>query len=135
MTMIEVIPVDGKDFAVVNADAPVIKDEKSAKDLMIMIKNNAKTPFFCINAEGVSNDFFDLDTGFAKKVLDMYKNYHMKFAVFGDITRFTNDNVPLQEFIEETNKGYDAFIVVDQEEAIKCLYKVSDEFSKDLSVE
>lgn len=127
MTMIEVIPVAGKDFAVVNADAPVIKDEKSAKDLMIMIKNNAKTRYFCINVEGVADDFFDLETGFADKVLDLYKNYDMKFAVFGDITRFTNGNVPLQEYIQEVNKGYDAFIVIDQEEAIKCLYKVSDE--------
>lgn len=127
MTMIDIIPVAGKDFAIVNADAPVIKDKKSAKDLMTMIKNNAKTSYFCINSEGVADEFFQLETGLAQEVLDLYKNYHMKFALFGDISEWTNDNIPLQEFIQEVNKGYDAFIVIDQEEAIKCLYKVSDE--------
>ena len=127
MTMIDVVPVMGKDIAIVNADAPVIKDYKSAKDFMIMIKNNAKTDFFCMNIEGLTEDFFDLETKLADNILDLYKNYHMKVAFFGDTAKYTERNIPLQEYIQEVNKGFDAFIVLDQEEAVKCLTKVSDE--------
>ena len=127
MTMIDVVPVMGKDIAIVNADAPVIKDYKSAKDFMIMIKNNAKTDFFCMNIEGLTEDFFDLETKLADNILDLYKNYHMNVAFFGDTAKYTEGNIPLQEYIQEVNKGFDAFIVLDQEEAVKCLTKVSDE--------
>ena len=76
-------------------------------------------PAFSGNAEFFSK--------LADNILDLYKNYHMKVAFFGDTAKYTEGNIPLQEYIQEVNKGFDAFIVLDQEEAVKCLTKVSDE--------
>ncbi|MBQ9066606.1 MAG: DUF4180 domain-containing protein [Clostridia bacterium] len=122
--MIDVVPVDGKDIAIINSDSVILKDTQSALDLMMAIKQKAGTDRFCINSEAVCDDFFRLKTKLAGEVLQKYENYGVKFAIFGDISKFTKKSIPLQDFIRESNKNCNTFFCADQEEAVKCLAKV-----------
>lgn len=46
-------------------------------------------------------------------------NYGIKFAVYGDFSRYTSK--PLKDFIYESNHGKDVFFTSDWEETVKRL--------------
>ncbi len=125
MTMIEIVPIKGRDIAIVNSDDVLIKDVETAENLMDVILRQAETNYFCINSEAVHNDYFRLKTKLAPKIIKKFEENNVKFAVFGDISKFTDNNIPFQKFVNETNTSYNtAFFCGDQEDAVATLSKI-----------
>ena len=72
-----------------------------------------------MNKEAIVEDFFILSKGLAGEVLQKFINYQIKFAIYGDYSKYTSK--PLKDFIYESNKGKDIFFMESKEEAIKML--------------
>ena len=72
-----------------------------------------------LNKEAVIEDFFILSTGIAGEILQKFINYQIRFAIYGDYSKYTSK--PLKAFIYESNNGKDIFFVKNEEEAIKIL--------------
>ena len=69
-----------------------------------------------------AEEFFILSTGLAGEILQKFINYGIKFAVYGDFSRYTSK--PLKDFIYESNHGKDVFFTSDREEAVKRLTEI-----------
>ena len=75
-----------------------------------------------LNKKAIAEEFFILSTGLAGEILQKFINYGIKFAVYGDFTRYTSK--PLKDFIYESNHGKDVFFISDREEAVKRLTEI-----------
>ncbi len=105
--------------AVIIDSDKVIKDARSALDLLMSVKYEADTKKIVIDKRLVCDDFFILSTGLAGEILQKYVNYGGRIAVYGDYSRYTSK--PLKDFIYESNKGKDVFFVSSEEEAVDML--------------
>lgn len=105
--------------AVIIDSDKVIKDARSALDLLMSVKYEADTKNIVIDKRLVCDDFFILSTGLAGEILQKYVNYGGRIAVYGDYSRYTSK--PLKDFIYESNKGKDVFFVSSEEEAVDML--------------
>ncbi len=105
--------------AVIIDSDKVIKDVRSALDLLMSVKYEADTKNIVIDKRLVCDDFFILSTGLAGEILQKYVNYGGRIAVYGDYSRYTSK--PLKDFIYESNKGKDVFFVSSEEEAVDML--------------
>lgn len=54
--------------------------------------------------------------------MQKFINYGIKFAFYGDFSRYTSK--PLKDFIYESNHGKDVFFTSDREEAVKRLTEI-----------
>nr|WP_317282913.1 DUF4180 domain-containing protein [uncultured Sellimonas sp.] len=119
---IEYLTKNGIELAVVSSDEKVLIDTPSALDLAMTVKYETGASKIVIDKHAVIEDFFILSTGLAGEILQKYKNYHIKLAIYGDYSHYTSK--PLKDFIYESNKGQDFFFVESKEEAIQRLEKV-----------
>lgn len=108
-------------IAVVKSDEVIIKDTQSAMDFIMTIKYETECSKIALNKEAITDDFFILSKGIAGEILQKFINYQIKFAVYGDYSKYTSK--PLKDFIYESNNGKDIFFVKDEEEAVKMLSK------------
>lgn len=107
------------DTAIVKSDEIVIKDLQSAIDFAMQIKNETGCHKIALNKSAITEDFFVLSRGLAGEILQKLVNYQIKFAIYGDYSKYTSK--PLRDFIYESNKGKDVFFVRDEDEAVKML--------------
>lgn len=107
------------DIAVVKSDEIIMADVQSAMDLIMKVKYETGCSKIVLNKEAVTEDFFILSKGIAGEILQKFINYQIKFAVFGDFSKYTSK--PLKDFIYESNKGKDIFFVPDTDTAVKML--------------
>ena len=108
-------------IAVVKSDEIIIKDTQSAMDFIMTIKYEIECSKIALNKEAITDDFFILSKGIAGEILQKFINYQIKFAVYGDYSKYTCK--PLKDFIYESNNGKDIFFVKDTDEAVKMLSK------------
>lgn len=108
-------------IAVVKSDEIIIKDTQSAMDFIMTVKYETECSKIALNKEAITDDFFILSKGIAGEILQKFINYQIKFAVYGDYSKYTSK--PLKDFIYESNNGKDIFFVKDEDEAVKMLSK------------
>lgn len=108
-------------IAVVKSDEIIIKDTQSAMDFIMTVKYETECSKIALNKEAIMNDFFILSKGIAGEILQKFINYQIKFAVYGDYSKYTSK--PLKDFIYESNNGKDIFFVKDADEAVEMLSK------------
>lgn len=108
-------------IAVVKSDEIIIKDTQSAMDFIMTVKYETECSKIALNKEAITNDFFILSKGIAGEILQKFINYQIKFAVYGDYSKYTSK--PLKDFIYESNNGKDIFFVKDADEAVEMLNK------------
>lgn len=106
-------------IAVVKSDEIIIKDTQSAMDFIMTVKYETECSKIALNKEAITNDFFILSKGIAGEILQKFINYQIKFAVYGDYSKYTSK--PLKDFIYESNNGKDIFFVKDADEAVEML--------------
>ena len=109
------------DIVILNSNEIVIKDIESAMDLIINIKYETNCNKIALNKDAITEDFFILSNGLAGEVLQKFINYKIKFAIYGNYSKYTSK--PLKDFIYESNNGKDIFFVENEIEAIKMLSK------------
>lgn len=105
--------------AIVNSDAVIIKDVASAVDFVIDMKYKTNCNKIALNKSAITEYFFILSSGLAGEILQKFINYGIKFAIYGDYSKYTSK--PLKDFIYESNQGKDAFFVTTKDEAIEML--------------
>lgn len=108
-----------EDIAIVNSEEIVIKDVQSAIDFMMTVKYETNCEKIALNKESVVEEFFILSKGIAGEILQKFINYRIKFAIYGDFSKYTSK--PLKDFIYESNHGKDIFFVENEEQAIERL--------------
>lgn len=104
---IEVIKRNNIDVAVVSSDELLITDVQSALDLVMTVKYETGCTNIAVNKGAVVNEFFVLSTCLAGEILQKFINYGVRFAIYGDFSRYTSK--PLKDFMYESNKGKDIY--------------------------
>lgn len=67
-----------------------------------------------VPAESFVDDFFWLSSGLAGAVLQKMQQYGFRFAILGDISRFTAESPSLRDFIYESNKHGQTMFLADR---------------------
>ncbi len=106
-------------IAIVKSDKIIIEDIPSAIDFVMSIKSETHCDRIALNKAVITESFFVLSTGLAGEILQKFVNYGIKFAIFGDFSKYTSK--PLHDFIYECNRGKDVFFVKNEAEAIELL--------------
>ena len=81
------------------------------RDSIMSIKYETDCERIVLNKKAIAEEFFILSTGLAGEILQKFINYGIKFAVYGDFSRYTSK--PLKDFIYESNHGKDVFFTSD----------------------
>ncbi|HEX4533513.1 MAG TPA: DUF4180 domain-containing protein [Rhizomicrobium sp.] len=84
----------------------LLRSEADARDL-ILAAHGDHADWVAIHEADIDARFFDLNTGLAGDVLQKFVNYQMKFAIIGDISRYTEKSEPLAALVRESNRGKD----------------------------
>ena len=103
----EVIKRNNTEIAVVSSDELLITDVQSALDLIMTVKYETGCTNIAVNKGAVINDFFVLSTCLAGEILQKFINYGVRFAIYGDFSKYTSK--PLRDFMYESNKGKDIY--------------------------
>ena len=103
----EVIKKNNIEIAVVSSDELLITDVQSALDLIMTVKYETGCTNIAVNKGAVVNDFFVLSTGLAGEILQKFINYGIRFAIYGDFSKYTSK--PLKDFMYESNQGKDIY--------------------------
>ena len=75
------------------------------------------------------NDFFVLSTCLAGEILQKFINYGVRFAIYGDFSKYTSK--PLKDFMYESNKGKDIYFQPTVKLAIKKLAGIEERIMAD----
>ena len=86
------------------------------------IKYETNCNKIALNKSAILEDFFILSKGLAGEILQKFINYQIKFAIYGDYSKYTSKL--LKDFIYESNQGKDIFFVESEDEAIRMLNKL-----------
>lgn len=110
-------------MAIVESPDIVIRDVQDALDLMASVNYNHDVYKMILHQSNLTEQFFELRTGLAGKILQKYVNYSMKLAIVGDFDAY--DSNSLKDFIYECNKGKQAFFLKDREDALRALHSIN----------
>lgn len=78
-----------------------------ALDLIMTVKYETGCTNIAVNKGAIINDFFVLSTCLAGEILQKFINYGVRFAIYGDFSKYTSK--PLKDFMYESNKGKDIY--------------------------
>lgn len=107
----EIMRKNNVDIAIINGDELLITDVQSALDLIMTVKYETGCTNIVINKEAIVEDFFILSTCLAGEILQKFINYGVRFAIYGDFSKYTSK--PLKDFMYESNKGKDIYFQPD----------------------
>ncbi len=103
----EVVEKNNVSVAVVHSDEHLITDVQSALDFIMSVKYETGCTNIALNKNAIIDDFFILSTCMAGEILQKFINYGVRFAIYGDFSRYTSK--PLKDFIYESNRGKDIY--------------------------
>lgn len=121
MKITNITAADNISVSVINSDEVLINDVDSGMDFIMEIKGLTGTNRIVLNKSAVNPVIFDLKNKILGELLQKFVNYNIKIAIVGDFS--SCGSKAFKDFIYETNKGNNFFIVSDNEEAIKLLSK------------
>lgn len=103
----EVVRKNNTELAIVSSDELLITDVQSALDLIMTVKYETGCTNIAVNKYAIVNDFFVLITCLAGEILQKFINYGVRFAIYGDFSKYTSK--PLKDFMYESNRGKDIY--------------------------
>ena len=103
----EIRTKNNTEIAVVSSEELLITDVQSALDLIMTITYETGCTNIAVNKEAVVNDFFVLSTCLAGEILQKFVNYGVRFAIYGDFSKYTSK--PLKDLMYECNQGKDMY--------------------------
>ena len=116
---LEIVRKNNRKIAVVNSDELLITDALSALDLVMTVKYETGCTDIAINKEAIVEDFFILSTRLAGEILQKFVNYGVRFAIYGDFSKYTSKS--FKDFVFESNKGKDIYFQSDVSLAVEKL--------------
>ena len=115
----EVVRKNNVEVAVVSSNELLITDVQSALDLIMTVKCETGCENIAINKGAIVDDFFVLSTCLAGEILQKFVNYGVRFAIYGDFSKYTSK--PLKDFMYESNRGKDVYFQLNASLAIDKL--------------
>lgn len=103
----EVVNKNNVSVAVIHSDEHLITDVQSALDLIMSVKYETGCTNIALNKSAIVDDFFILSTCMAGEILQKFINYGVRFAIYGDFSRYTSK--PLKDLMYESNRGKDIY--------------------------
>ena len=116
---ITVIIENSFEIAAVFSEEVLITDVQSALDFFATIAYETGCDRMILPKSAFCEDFFDLSTKVAGKILQKFVNYRKKLAIIGDLSGYTSKS--LKAFIYECNRGNDIFFCASQTDAVQRL--------------
>ena len=116
---IKIIEADKGKIALCNSDEIIIKDGQTTLDFFANIGYEYNCNRIAINKSAICESFFDLTTGIAGEVAQKFVNYGIRFAIFGDFSKYTSK--ALNDYIYECNIHGPLYFVADENEALQKL--------------
>jgi hypothetical protein len=89
-----VLPEEGAPLETVEAATEMVGDAAWGQAELVVIP-----------AERLTDDFFELKTGFAGEVTQKFANYRLQLAIVGDIESRVDESVSLRAWVTESNRG------------------------------
>lgn len=96
-------------------DGPPIGTEADANEI-ISGTYGLEIDVIAVPVENFVDDFFWLSSGLAGTVLQKMQQYGFRFAILGDISRFTAESPSLRDFVYESNKRGQTMFLRDRAE-------------------
>ena len=115
----EMITKNNRSVAVIHSEELLITDVQSALDLIMTVNYETGCGNIAVNKEAVTEDFFILSTCLAGEILQKFINYGVRFAVYGDFSKYTSK--PLKDFMYESTMGQDFYFQPSAELAVEKL--------------
>ena len=100
----ELTTIHGTPALVLSEDGPPLDTIEAATE-MIGDAAWGEVELVVIPAVRLTDDFFELRTGFAGEVTQKYVNYRLRLAIIGDISTRVADRVSLAAWVAESNRG------------------------------
>jgi hypothetical protein len=94
-------------------EGPPIAKEMDANDI-VGATYGLDVDVIAVPAESFVDDFFWLSSGLAGAVLQKMQQYGFRFAILGDISRFTAESPSLRDFVYESNKHGQTMFLADR---------------------
>lgn len=94
-------------------DGPPIASASYANDI-IGSAYGLEIDLIAVPADKFVDDFFWLSSGLAGAVLQKMQQYGFRFAILGDISRFTAESPSLRDFIYESNRRGQTMFLADR---------------------
>ena len=104
MTDRELMRIHGTPALVLSEDGPALDTIEAATE-MIGDAAWGEAELVVIPVVRLTDDFFELRTGFAGEVTQKYVNYRLRLAIIGDISARVADSVSLNAWVVESNRG------------------------------
>jgi hypothetical protein len=104
MTAIVLHTVGDVTIAEVTGDGILLRNGGDARDLLMQ---SHRAEWIAVHEKNIAPEFFDLKSGIAGDVLQKFVNYQTKFAVIGDISRYTAKSESFAALVRESNRGRD----------------------------
>ena len=95
-------------IAEVTGDGILLRGADDARDLLML---SQRAEWIAVHVANIDARFFDLRSGIAGDVLQKFVNYQTKFAVIGDIARYTDKSESVAALVRESNRGKDVRFV------------------------
>lgn len=101
-------------YAEIISDTPIIFETQDALDLMADCRYQGAEGMI-IRREHLTEDFFDLSSGFAGDILQKISNYRFRLAIIGDFSNIRSRS--LRDFIYESNNHHQVMFLSSLEDA------------------
>lgn len=105
-------------IAVVSSNEVIIKDVKSALDLLAKARHVYDCNNIVINEDAILHSFFDITSKQAGEILNKVINYKFRIAIIGQFKACTKR---MKEFMCQSNKGSSVFFLKNAPEALDKL--------------
>jgi hypothetical protein len=92
------------------SDGPV-GDEGDAVQLIAQAHYEHQAEWVALTADGLGDEFFELQTGRAGAITQKFVNYRMGLVVVGDISDKLAVSKPLRDWVRESNRGRSLWFV------------------------
>ena len=96
------------------AEGEPISTPDDASDLVGTAWSHQATTI-AVPVERLDPEFFRLRSGIAGEITQKFVNYHLRFAVIGDITKPVGKSTAMRDFVRESNRGDHIWFLADEE--------------------
>ncbi|HKX29428.1 MAG TPA: DUF4180 domain-containing protein [Blastocatellia bacterium] len=115
---VEIVEKSSLKFARITSVETPIGTRQDALEIVSEV-NDPELVGVAIDERCFHPDFFNLKTGLAGEILQMFTNYQIRAAIIGDFSGYQSGS--LHDLIIECNRGRQIFFVSDMDQAIEYL--------------
>jgi len=110
-----VIELGGVRVLLCDANGEKLRSERDAIDI-VGAALSERCKLVVLPVERLDDAFFSLKTRIAGEIIQKFVNYELRLAIIGDIARHVEASTALRDFVFETNRSNQVWILADRAE-------------------